>query len=192
MLPDIIVKICDTLIEHLPEIIEAGVKILVALIEGILKTIPRLVTALPEIYKKAKETLMNMDWWGIGIDIIKGICNGLTSAGNIIWEAIKNVGNSMLDGIKNFFHIGSPSKLMEDEVGVYLAEGIGVGFADGMKDVNKMIGNMPKDYTFDTSVTDGRAKVGVGNTLNIYTQELDSAKLEEILNYVNLKFGMVY
>lgn len=36
-------------------------------------------------------------------------------------------------------------------------------------------------------------KEGVkGNTLNIYTQELDSAKLEEIVNYVNVKFGMVY
>lgn len=193
MLPDIIVKICDVLIEHLPEIIEAGVKILVALTEGIIKAIPKLIARLPEIFKKMKEALLGYDWWGLGIDVIKGICNGLSSAGNIIWEAIKKVGNSMIDGIKNFFGISSPSKLMEDEVGTYLAEGIGVGFASGMKDVNKLINtSLPKDYTFDSSLTDSRNGVGMGNTLNIYTQELDSAKLEEILNYVNIKFGMAY
>lgn len=194
MLPDIITKVCDTLIEHLPEIIEAGVKILVALIEGIIKTIPKLLAEIPHIFKKMKDAFFEMDWLGIGIDIIKGICNGLTSAGNFIWEAIKKVGTSMLDGIKNFFGIASPSKLMRDEVGEYLAKGIGVGFVDGMQDVNKLINtSVPKDYTFDTSVTDGRSGIGsTGNVLNIYTQELDSAKLEEILNYVNLKFGMVY
>ena len=158
-----------------------------------MKTVPKLLLEIPNIFKKMKDTFFEMDWLGIGTDIIKGICNGLTSAGNIIWEAIQNVGNSMLDGIKAFFGIESPSKLMRDEVGSYLAKGIGVGFVDGMEDVNKMINtSIPKDYTFDTSVTDGRAKAGVGNTLNIYTQELDSEKLEEILNYVNLKFGMVY
>ena len=137
---------------------------------------------------------MGMDWLGIGIDIIKGICNGLTSAGNIIWEAIKSVGNSMIDGIKNFFGISSPSKVMRDEVGKYLAEGVGVGFSSGMKDVTKDIStSIPKDYKLDTSVTDNRTgTLAGGNTLNIYTQELDSAKLEEILNYVNIKFGLAY
>lgn len=161
--------------------------------EGIIKAIPKLLVKLPEIFTKMKDTLLGMDWLGIGTDIIKGICNGLTSAGNIIWEAIKKVGNSMLDGIKNFFGISSPSKLMRDEVGEYLAEGVGVGFANGMKDVTKDIStSIPKDYKLDTSVTDNRTGRAVGNTLNIYTQELDSAKLEEILNYVNIKFGLAY
>jgi len=134
-----------------------------------------------------------MDWWGIGVDVIKGLCDGLTGAGNIIWEAIKKVGNSMIDGIKSFFGIASPSKLMRDEVGTYLAKGIGVGFVDGMKDVNKLIDtNIPRDYTFDTSLTDGRNGVARGNTLNIYTQELDSEKLKQILTYVNKEFGFAY
>ena len=36
------------------------------------------------------------------------------------------------DAIKNFFGIHSPSKVMQDEVGKFLAEGIGVGA--GMKE----------------------------------------------------------
>lgn len=134
-----------------------------------------------------------MDWLQIGIDIIKGICNGLTSAGNIIWEAIKKVGNSMIDGIKNFFGISSPSKLMRDEVGTYLAEGIGVGFTNGMQEVNKLINtSLPKDYSFDTSVTDDRNGIARIGTLNIYTQTLDDEKLKQILHYVDRAFGLAY
>ena len=193
MLPDIIVQICDVLIDHLPEIIEAGLKILIALTEGIIKSIPKLLTKLPEIYTKFVKTMQDMDWLQIGIDIIKGICNGLTSAGNIIWEAIKKVGNSMIDGIKNFFGISSPSKLMRDEVGTYLAKGIGVGFTEGMQDVNKLINtSIPKDYNFDTSVTDNRNGLGRIGTLNIYTQTLDDEKLNQILRYVDREFGLAY
>ena len=152
-----------------------------------------MLAKLPEIYTKFKDTLLGMDWLGIGKDVIRGLCDGLTSAGNIIWEAIKKVGNSMISGIKSFFGISSPSKLMRDEVGTYLAEGIGVGFTEGMQDVNKLINtSLPKDYTFDTSLTDGRNEFGRIGTLNIYTQELDSAKLDEILLYVDKKFGLAY
>lgn len=31
-----------------------------------------------------------------------------------------------------------------------------------------------------------------GNTLNIYTQELDSQKLDQIVKYVDRKFGIAY
>lgn len=31
-----------------------------------------------------------------------------------------------------------------------------------------------------------------GNTLNIYTQELDSDKLDQIVRYVNKEFGIAY
>ena len=193
MIPTIIFKIVDTLINNLPKIIETGAKILVTLAEAIIKTIPKLIEMLPQIFTKMKDALLGYDWLGLGKDVIRGICEGLSSAGNIIWDAIKKVGNSMLDGIKNFFGIESPSKLMRDEVGTYLAKGIGVGFVDGMKNVNKLINtSIPKDYTFDTSVTDDRKGIARGNTLNIYTQELDSEKLEEILKYVDMKFGIAY
>ena len=51
----------------------------------------------------------------------------------------------VLGFIKRLFKIGSPSKVMADEVGVYLAEGIGVGFEGGMTDVEKAMQNSMPD-----------------------------------------------
>ena len=52
----------------------------------------------------------------------------------------------MTNFIKNVLGIGSPSKLMRDEVGIYMAEGIGVGFENGMADVERTMRNSMPDF----------------------------------------------
>ena len=74
--------------------------------------------------------------------IWKGISNGLTWIKNKLKEWIGNV----TDFIKNVLGIGSPSKLMRDEVGIYMAEGIGVGFENGMADVERTMRNSMPDF----------------------------------------------
>lgn len=49
-----------------------------------------------------------------------------------VLDKIKGFGDSVLGGIKSFFGIKSPSRLMRDEVGKYLAQGVGVGFAENV------------------------------------------------------------
>ena len=63
----------------------------------------------------------------IGSDIVRGLWNGISNMGSWIGEKIKGFGDGVLNSLKNFFGIASPSKLMRDEVGRYIAEGIGVG-----------------------------------------------------------------
>ena len=65
---------------------------------------------------------------GIGSDIVKGLWNGINDMASWIAGKIQGFGESVLGGIKDFFGIESPSKVMRDQVGKYLAEGIGVGF----------------------------------------------------------------
>ena len=67
-----------------------------------------------------------------GEDIIEGLWNGINNMGDWISEKIQGFGEGVLDEIKDFFGIESPSKVFEDEVGRYLAQGIGVGFEDEM------------------------------------------------------------
>ena len=64
----------------------------------------------------------------IGSDIVKGLWNGINDMAGWIGKKIKGFGEDVLGGIKDFFGIKSPSRLMRDEVGKFLAEGIGVGF----------------------------------------------------------------
>ena len=75
----------------------------------------------------------------IGTNLVQGIWNGINNAVGWVLGKIRGFGDQIVAGIKNIFGIASPSKLMRDEVGKYLAEGIGVGFEDEMQNVNKQI-----------------------------------------------------
>ena len=111
----------------LEKLIMAGIQLIMVLILGLIKSIPYIIMAMPKIIAAIVDTFKNMDWAKIGKDILKGILNGFLDIGNLIWNAVKKVGNSMMGAIKKFFGIKSPSRLMRDKVGKYLPQGIAVG-----------------------------------------------------------------
>ena len=127
MLPQIINATTSTLLAHLPEIIVAGVQILVALINGLVQTIPQLVGALPQIISSITKAFTSVDWKSIGVNLIKGIGQGILNTGSWLWEQAKSVCNGLKNKITGFFDIHSPSRVMRDLVGVNLVKGIGVG-----------------------------------------------------------------
>lgn len=64
----------------------------------------------------------------IGKNIVEGLWNGINDMVGWISGKIKGFGDSVLSGIKNFFGIKSPSRVMRDEVGKM----IGLGTAEGI------------------------------------------------------------
>ena len=114
-------------------------------IEGVRQWGANLVT-------KAKEAAKNMvdgvvSWvqslpskmLSIGGDIVHGIWNGISGAAGWLADKVSGFCDGIVSSITSFFGIFSPSRLMRDEVGVYLAEGIGVGFVNQLSNVNKDI-----------------------------------------------------
>ncbi len=63
----------------------------------------------------------------LGKDIVRGLWNGINDMVGWIGGKIQSFGDSVLGGIKRFFGIASPSKVMRDEVGRDLVRGVGVG-----------------------------------------------------------------
>lgn len=117
----------DAVIDNLPEILEAGILMLGALGEGLIKAIPELLLAVPKIYKKLFDKLILMDWKAIGKNIIQGIENGIWAASDAITKAISDICKSAWKEVKDFFGIASPSKLM-----TYAGEMVDKGFARGI------------------------------------------------------------
>lgn len=66
--------------------------------------------------------------WSIGSNIVSGIWNGIVGGGSWIYNAVWNWAYSIVRSIKNALGIRSPSRVMRDEVGRYMAEGVQVGF----------------------------------------------------------------
>ena len=152
-LPEIINKLVETLTnsENLGKLIDSGIDLIVALAEGLPKAIPDVLLAIPRIISAIVDELMKKDWLQVGIDVLRGIADGLVAGVSFIWDKICEMGEKIMDSVKSFFGIKSPSRLFRDEVGTYLAQGIGVGFENEMSKVTKdMQKAVPSD--FDTVV----------------------------------------
>ena len=83
----------------------------------------------------------------IGYNIVTGIWNGISGAAGWLWNQISGFCSNIVNGIKSFFGINSPSKLMEDAVGKWLPPGIAVGFEDAMPKAMREIDASMGDIT---------------------------------------------
>lgn len=150
-IPEIVDSIVGAFSNNIGELITAGINLIIALASGLPQAIPQVVMAIPQIITAIINALMEQDWLQVGIDIIKGLANGLIDGVNIIWDKIKEMASSLLSSIKSVLGIHSPSKLFRDKVGIFLAQGVGVGFVDEMDKVTKDMQNaLPT--SFDTMV----------------------------------------
>lgn len=122
----------------------------------------------------------------IGGNIVKGIWDGISGAAGWLWDQITGFCSSIVDNIKAFFGIESPSKLFRDEVGVYMAQGIGVGFTEEMGAVNSemqdaLASNMPSMVT-DASVSVATDDTQIGSQL-FTTEEQRVAYVEAMTTF---------
>lgn len=67
----------------------------------------------------------------VGRNIVQGLWNGIQGAAGWLLGQIRGWCSNILNGIKGFFGIHSPSRVMRDEVGVQLAKGMALGIRDG-------------------------------------------------------------
>ena len=92
----------------------------------------------------------------IGSNIVSGIWNGISSGWDWLKNKVSNLANSLLDAAKDALGIESPSKRFRDEVGVYMAQGIGVGFEKEMPAIAKRIEKaIPTEFDIGTKVNVG-------------------------------------
>ena len=126
---DAIIQIIPLLISYMPLFIRAGFQIIAALIEGILKSIPSILGSIPKITSAIMSSLSKIPGMvvNIGLDLVKGIGRGITSGLGWIKSQIKSFVGNVTSFIKKMFKIGSPSKLMSDQVGQWIPKGIAVG-----------------------------------------------------------------
>ncbi|MET9965643.1 phage tail tape measure protein, partial [Streptomyces sp. NPDC006356] len=77
--------------------------------------------------------LSNSAWrfYNIGVDFVVGIWDGIKSAGGWLWDRVSGFADDyIIEPIKGFLDIGSPSKKAADEVGQWIPAGIAVGAED--------------------------------------------------------------
>jgi len=84
-----------------------------------------------------------------GQDVITGLWNGISSMGGWLWGRVTSfVKSHVVDAASSFLHIGSPSKLMADEIGHWIPAGIAQGAEDNAGVVDNAMRNMIKPEAY--------------------------------------------
>lgn len=135
----IIAQMIAAFASAMPQLITTGFQLLGKVIAGIINAIPQIPAAIGQVTRSIKEIFGKFDWAKIGADILIGIKDGILGAVDAVVSAAKGAGEAIFEGIKGFFKIGSPSKLMADEVGKWIPEGIAVGITSHITPVNEAI-----------------------------------------------------
>lgn len=99
----------------------------------------------------------------VGKDIVRGLWNGIKDMGKWIAEKIKGFGDSVLQGLKDFFGIKSPSKVMAEQ-GRYIAMGLGEGIADNVKYATDAIDEVSEAMLKDTVSINPSMQMAIART----------------------------
>jgi phage-related protein len=177
-IPNLILGIVQGIIDNLPAIIMAGPKIIAALATGLIEAIPDIVMVTPQLIRSIVDTFLSFDWGSIGKNIVEGIKNGFVNMWNSFKQTVENVFTGLVDGVKSFLGIASPSKVFAG-IGGYMAEGLGQGFDKEFSNVKRGIQSQLDFGTMTFGMSSfGHlpALAGAGTTNNYYNINADRVK----------------
>ena len=184
--PEIIIKIVQVITENLPKIIELALTLIVELAKGLIIAIPELVKAIPDIitaivdgFGESASKILD-----IGKRVVEGVWEGIKNAESWVKEKINGFFGGIVDGVKDFLGIKSPSRVFAG-IGGYMAEGLGNGFTREMNTVAKQIqGSIPTDVEMTGSYT-ATARMGEGIVNGLSSIMQGGAMRLEVPIYLN-------
>ncbi|MEG0906583.1 MAG: phage tail protein [Anaerovoracaceae bacterium] len=190
-IPEIVTGLITAITNSIPEFVTAGVELLVSLIKDLPTIVTEIVKAIPDIIKGLLTALRDSipKFVSMGKDLLLGLAKGIASAiSNVISAAIDAVGK-VVDSVKDFFGIKSPSRVFMG-IGKYLDEGLAKGISDNIGFVDRAMMELAGSATkkVDMNLLIGRGKFALnaqgtssGNknvvvNQNIYGEQYSYAK----------------
>ena len=150
-LPELIEAMVSFLVEHIPEILVFAVELIVQLAAALIENIPTLIAAIPEIILALVNGLLEgiAQIVEVGAELVNGLWEGIKGAWDKLVSNVTALGKKLVDKVKGFFEIGSPSKLFADEIGQWIPEGVAVGIEANADSVNEAVDDMVKGAMVD-------------------------------------------
>lgn len=163
--PKIVKTVVDTLLSRLPDLIQGAIELFFGILEAIPKITIELLKQVPEIVSTIVEGLINSrgDIADAGLDLLKGLWEGIKGGADWLKDKISGFAGNVADWFKDTFKISSPSKLIEDEVGVYVGQAVVPTRPSALSKVKKQLGKFT-NYVADNlgNIKGNLALEGVG------------------------------
>jgi hypothetical protein len=129
----IVVKFLQGLGRELPDIIDAGAKLVIKFVNGVARAIEN------------NDEEMGEAGGRLAVALIQGVVTGLKSGSDLIKDEALRAAKKAWEAAKDFFKIGSPSKLMHDTVGKKIPQGMAGGIREDAPLVAKEMANMGRE-----------------------------------------------
>ena len=114
---------------------EQGGYIIAGLKKGITDAISSVTETAKKILSAIKSAFDNFSLFDIGKNLIQGLINGVNNMIETAKNAVTNVGNAVIDKVKNVLGIHSPSTVFA-EIGGYIDQGLANGITGSLGYVN--------------------------------------------------------
>lgn len=173
------------------------------------EAISGLINAVVEGAKDIPEKMLK-----IGKDIVNGVWDGILDAKDKFVDNVTSFFSGIVDGVKDALEIESPSKVFRREVGRWIPLGVAEGIDDTAGAVDQSIGNMfghavngvqngfnaLNSQSAITGLMNGTNGLVGGatsnnygqNTVNIYTESIDTQNIDRLVDVINRKLGIAY
>lgn len=163
------------------------------LIMGIIKVVMKVLQGdWKGAWEAVKQTVSNI--WGnietflknvnliqIGKDIMGGLIKGISSMANAVKEQVKNITDSITNGIKSALKINSPSKVTT-EIGVWTGEGLAIGLNKSTAGVTRQAAALAQ------AAIPNMSKIGAMET----TSKQSSGSAGGVINFDGLFSGAIF
>ncbi|WP_260444303.1 phage tail tape measure protein [Listeria booriae] len=153
-----------------------------------------------------KDPLKGINLYQVGVDIIKGLINGIGKMAGAVKDKVASIAQGIKDKIKGALDIHSPSRVME-KYGIYTGQGLLIGMASMQSAINKQAlayadTIKSQEYSANSTITADSSMIsgGVSSSLDNLSSEVANTELadlnveivnewngEQVVAYVNNK-----
>lgn len=137
---------------------EQGGYIIAGLKKGITDAISSVTETAKKILSAIKSAFDNFSLFDIGKNLIQGLIDGVNNMIETAKNAVANVGNAIIDKVKNVLGIHSPSTVFA-EIGIYVDQGLANGIAAAVSYVSTAMQGV-----VDAVREKGQALIDAGST----------------------------
>lgn len=139
--PEIVGNLMTAIVQNAPKLLKSAYELIVTLGRGIVQNLGLMLQKGGEIVQKVVSGIGQsiQGLWSAGLDIVRGIWKGISDGFGWIKGKITGWVGDLLGFFKRLLGIKSPSKVFADQVGRFMAEGVGLGFLEAMPGVEKQM-----------------------------------------------------
>lgn len=138
--PEMIEKFVGYAVEKLPQVIELGMKMVLAIVSGLANNFPQIVRSVLDMMATIIKTFVSSlpDIVDVGKQIVKGLWEGIKAMGSWIKEKVSGFFGGIVDNVKGVLGIHSPSRVFAG-IGENMALGLGEGWDDEYGNIKRGI-----------------------------------------------------